>query len=112
MSPTRSPCCSARFSSSSRSGTRRMAAIGLLWRYNPLFDATPLEGGPILNTLILGYLIPALIAGTLAFLARKPRPFWYWGSAAALSLILAFAFLILELRVLFHGQMIDVSLGA
>jgi uncharacterized membrane protein len=89
-----------------------IAAIGLLWRYNPLFDATPLEGGPILNTLILGYLIPALIAGTLAFLARKPRPFWYWGSAAALSLILAFAFLILELRVLFHGQMIDVSLGA
>ena len=55
---------------------------------------------------------PFADAGTLAFLARKPRPFWYWGSAAALSLILAFAFLILELRVLFHGQMIVAWLGA
>ena len=89
-----------------------IAAIGLLWRYNPSLDATPLEGGPILNTLILGYLIPSLMAGTLAFLARKPRPFWFWGSGAALALVLAFAFLILEVRVFFHGQMIVAWLGA
>jgi uncharacterized membrane protein len=89
-----------------------IAAIGLLGRYNPLFDAIPLEGGPILNALILGYLLPALTAGTLAIFARKPRPFWYWRSAGALGLVLAFAFLVLELRVLFHGQMIAVWLGA
>jgi uncharacterized membrane protein len=89
-----------------------IAAIGLLLRHNPFLHARPLEGGPILNALLLGYLIPALMAFILAISARRLRPLWFWGGAAALGLVLGFAFLMLEVRVLFHGQVVIFWLGA
>src|SRR5260370_33662066 len=89
-----------------------IAAFSLGVRYNPLIDPTPLAGGPIVNALILGYLIPSVMAGLLAAYARKPRPLSYWGAAAALSLVLGFAFLVLAVRVLFQGQVIVAELGA
>jgi uncharacterized membrane protein len=88
------------------------AAVGLGIGYNPLFDATPLEGGRLVNALSLAYLAPSAMAGALAFSARKLRPGWYWGAAALLALLLGYAFLIMEVRALFHGQIIIVELGA
>jgi uncharacterized membrane protein len=52
------------------------------------------------------------MAAALAVLTRKQRALWYWGSAAALALLLALVFSVLQLRVLFHGQLIDASRGA
>jgi uncharacterized membrane protein len=58
-----------------------MTAWSLLLRTIRFFDGQPVEGGPILNTLVLGYLVPALLASILAYLARPVRPFWYCYSA-------------------------------
>ncbi|SEC28099.1 Uncharacterized membrane protein [Rhizobiales bacterium GAS188] len=88
------------------------AAVSLGLRYNPLLEAAPLEGGPLVNALLLGYLIPGVMAGQLAVFARKVRPLWYWAGAAWLGLLLVLAFIILEVRVLFHGQVVIASLGA
>ena len=41
------------------------AAIGLLLVYNPFLDERPVEGGLVLNALLLGYLLPASLAGAL-----------------------------------------------
>jgi uncharacterized membrane protein len=75
-------------------------------------NAAPLEGGRIVNALSLGYLAPSVMAAVLAVSARRLRPAWYWGGAAVLAILLGFAFLILEVRVLFHGQVIIAELGA
>jgi uncharacterized membrane protein len=88
------------------------AAFGLGIGYNPLLDATPLEGGRLVNALSLAYLAPSAMAGALAFSARELRPAWYWGAAALLALLLGYAFLIMEVRALFHGQIIILELGA
>jgi len=89
-----------------------LAAWGLLLRYNPVLDGRPVEGGMILNALILGYLIPALLAGALAFFARPVRPLWYWGGAGALSGVLLLFFAALQARLFFHGPSIGFEEGA
>ena len=95
-------------------GTLGMAltAWGLLLRYNPLLDGQPVEGGVILNALILGYLIPALLAGTLAFFARPVRPLWLWGGAGALGGVLVLLYAALQARLFFHGPFIGFEEGA
>ena len=87
------------------------AAIGLLLVYNPFLDGRPVEGGLFLNALVLGYLLPAALAGLLAIFARGRRPLWYWGGAAALAMLMAFSYGALELRLLFHGPAIGWDEG-
>jgi uncharacterized membrane protein len=89
-----------------------VAAIGLGLRWNPLLIKQPVEGGPILNALALGYLLPAVLAGLLTLTARPARPVWYWASAGAAALILGLAFLLLETRMLFRGPAISLDHGA
>jgi len=89
-----------------------LAALGLALRYNPLLDGEPVEGGVILNTLVLGYLIPALVAGALAFFARTVRPLWYWGGAGALGGVLMLLYAALQARLFFHGPFIGFEEGA
>ncbi len=48
--------------------------FGLLFVANPLFDSADLEGGAILNGLVLGYALPALLAYVLARAAHGVRP--------------------------------------
>jgi len=88
-----------------------VAAIGLGLRWNPLLIGEPIEGGAILNGLLLGYLLPAILAGLLAVLARPSRPSWYWGGAGAIASILSLGYLLLETRRLFGGPVISFDQG-
>jgi uncharacterized membrane protein len=89
-----------------------VAAFGLGLRWNPLLSGEPVEGGAILNGLLLGYLMPAILAGLLAVLARPSRPTWYWAGAGAISSILNLGYLLLEARLLFRGPVISLGEGA
>jgi uncharacterized membrane protein len=89
-----------------------VAAAGLGLRWNPLLQRQPVEGGPILNALALGYLLPGILAGLLAAAARRTRPVWYWAGAGAGALALVLAFLLLETRMLFRGPVISLDRGA
>ncbi len=81
--------------------------IGLGFAYNPLFNRyEPVEGGAIFNTLLIAYLLPALLATALAWYARPTRPRWYVNAAAGLALILQFLYMIMEIRRLFKGDVI------
>ena len=64
----------------------------------------------IFNTLLLAYVLPALMAYWLGRTARGIRPDWYWQGARIAALLLFFAFANLELRHLFQGA--DLTLIA
>ena len=87
------------------------AAFGLLLVYNPFLDDRPVEGGVFLNALLLGYWLPAALAGLLAVFAWGRRPLWYCGGAGALAALLALLYGALELRVAFHGPRIGWEEG-
>ena len=72
---------------------------------NPLFTGEPV-GGRFINLILLGYGLPAVLAGILAIITRGTRPYWYSTTAAATALALALAYLSLEIRTLFHGPVL------
>jgi uncharacterized membrane protein len=85
-----------------------VAAGGLLVAANPLLTGDPVLGGAVLNSLLAAYLLPAVLAGGLAVLARRAgRPPAYVRGAAALALVLHLAWLVMEIRHLFQGPVID-----
>ena len=88
-----------------------VAAISLLLRWNPFLDGAPVEGGTLVNALLLSYALPAALAAALALAARRLRPGWYWGGAGIVAAALAAAYLFLQLRVFFHGALIDSEQG-
>ena len=88
-----------------------VAAISLLLRWNPFLDGVSVEGGTLINALLLGYALPAALAAGLALAARRARPPWYWGGAGIVAAALAIAYLFLQLRVFFHGALIDAGEG-
>jgi uncharacterized membrane protein len=63
-------------------------------------------GGPFINLVLLGYGIPALLAGVLAYMTRDARPRWYSTIAAVVALGLALGYLSLEVRTLYHGPVL------
>jgi uncharacterized membrane protein len=63
-------------------------------------------GGPFINLVLLGYGLPAVLAGILAAVTRHTRPNWYSATAAATALALAFAYLSLEVCTLYHGPIL------
>lgn len=73
---------------------------------NPFFTDESTGTIPVLNLLLLGYLMPAAAAGGLALFARRTRPRWYVAMLALLAALLAFAYATLSLRRLFHGEFI------
>jgi uncharacterized membrane protein len=88
-----------------------VAAISLLLRWNPFVDSVPIEGGTLVNALLLSYALPAALAAALALAARRVRPAWYSGGAGIVAAALAAAYLFLQLRVFFHGALIDFDEG-
>jgi uncharacterized membrane protein len=63
-------------------------------------------GGPVFNLILLGYGIPALLAGALALIARANRPLAYRYIAASAAVALALLYLTLEVRRIYHGSTI------
>ncbi len=72
---------------------------------NPFFTGEPV-GGRFINLILLGYGLPAVLAGVLAVITRGNRPYWYSTTAAATALALALAYLSLEICTLFHGPIL------
>lgn len=93
-------------------GARLLAAILLVVivfrlgvNANPLIMGDPV-GPPFINLVLLGYALPAVLAGILAYVTRETRPRWYSLTALGTALALALAYLTLEVSRLFHGPVL------
>ena len=80
--------------------------LGLGLIENPIVTGEPV-GGPFLNLILLGYGVPALLAGVLALVSRGTRPRPYGTTAAAAAVVLALAYLTLQVRRLYHGPILS-----
>ncbi|GGC61943.1 DUF2339 domain-containing protein [Chelatococcus reniformis] len=86
-----------------------IAVEQLLTTVNPLLGGATVAGGAIFNTLLPGYLLPALAAAALAFSLRTFQPSGWARAAACAALVLQFMYAIAEVRRLFQGP--DISLA-
>ncbi len=68
-------------------------------------------GPAFINLILLGYGIPAVLAITLALIARTTRPLPYRIAAAITAMTLALFYLTLEVRRLFHGPILAGPTG-
>ncbi|HZP08589.1 DUF2339 domain-containing protein [Methyloceanibacter sp.] len=75
---------------------------------NPLIMGDPV-GPPLVNLVLLGYGLPAVLLAILAYVTRKTRPRWYGLTALGVALALAFAYLTLEVARLFHGPVLTAG---
>jgi uncharacterized membrane protein len=82
-----------------------LAILGLGSFANPLLTGESV-GGPVINLVLLGYGLPAVLAATLAYVTRDTRPKWYSRTAAAVALALALGYLSLEVSTLYHGPVL------
>ena len=71
----------------------------------PYFHSIPV-GGAFFNLVLLGYGLPAVLAITLALIARTTRPISYRIAATITAVTLALFYLTLEVRRLFHGPIL------
>jgi uncharacterized membrane protein len=79
--------------------------FGLAGAENPLLTGEPV-GGPVFNLLLLGYGLPAVLAGALALVVRGTRPLFYSIIAVVAAVGLALAYLSLEVTTLYHGPVL------
>jgi uncharacterized membrane protein len=79
--------------------------FGLWLAENPLMTSAPV-GGAFVNEILLGYGLPAVLAATLALVARETRPYAYRVVAAVIAVGLALAYLTLEVTRLYHGPVL------
>jgi uncharacterized membrane protein len=79
--------------------------LGLFLSQNPLLTGRPV-GGPFVNLILLGYGLPAVLAALLALFSRGVRPQAYSAAAAIIAVALALGYLTLEVRTLFHGEVL------
>ncbi len=78
------------------------AVVGLGFYVEPFRTGEPV-GPRFVNLILLGYGIPAVLTGVLAYVTRDTRPAWYSRTAAAVALALALAYLTLQIRRFYHG---------
>jgi uncharacterized membrane protein len=82
--------------------------LGLAVSKNPLLTGEPV-GGSFVNLILLGYGLPAVLAAVLALQTRGVRPRSYSATAAVTAVALALAYLSLEVRALYHGEVLTVG---
>lgn len=81
-------------------------AFGLLTSQWPIFTGDDV-GGLVVNLLLLGYALPALLALLLSHAAAAgDRPAAYGNTIAGIALILALAYVSLEVRRFHHGPVL------
>ena len=81
------------------------AVFGLLLLENPMLWYIDV-GGAIINLLLLGYALPAVLALLLSYAVAGRRPVGYANTIAAGSLILALAYVTFEIRRIYHGPVL------
>ncbi|WP_349369440.1 DUF2339 domain-containing protein [Salinarimonas sp.] len=87
-------------------------AGGLGIAANPLLTDEAIVGGPIFNSLLPAYLLPAALAAGLAYAARGARPPWFVEAAGWLSLALGTAWVGLAIRQAAQGARIGIERAA
>jgi uncharacterized membrane protein len=87
-----------------------LIVIELMGAFGPRIHTTPV-GGLFFNMILLGYGIPAVLAITLALIARTTRPMPYRAVAAIAAVTLALFYLSLEVRRFFHGPILGGTTG-
>ena len=85
--------------------TLTVIVLGLAIAENPLFTGERV-GGQFVNLILLGYGLPAMLAAALALSLRSVRPWQYSATAAVTAVALALGYLSLEVRALFHGEVL------
>jgi uncharacterized membrane protein len=88
-----------------------IACLSLALWSNPFFNQRPVIGGRWLNSLLLGYALPAVSAAGLAKLCRSTRPLWFLRMARLMALLLIFLYATLETRRSFQGMWIGWTQG-
>jgi uncharacterized membrane protein len=83
-------------------------ALGLGLIDNPIATGEPV-GGPLINLILLGYGVPALLAGVLALVTRGLRPQPYSTTAAIAAVGLGLAYLTLQVTRLYHGPVLTAG---
>jgi len=82
------------------------AVFGLLGLENPVL--WPIDvGGVVINLLLLGYAIPAVLALLLSYAVAGQRPVAYTNTIAAGALILALTYVTFEVRRIYHGPIMS-----
>lgn len=81
--------------------------LGLLLFQNPFFTGEPVGEGRYINLVLLGYLVPAILAGVLAVIYQKTRNETYRGFAGITAVVLSLAYLTLEVRTIFQGPVLS-----
>ena len=82
--------------------------FGLLIAVNPLTTGEPV-GGRFFNLILLGYGFPAVLAIVLALTTRDHRPPSYRWVATSAAFVLSIAYLTLQVRTLYHGEVLTVE---
>jgi uncharacterized membrane protein len=82
---------------------------GLLFLDNPALWRISIDGA-FINTLLLGYAIPAVLALLLSYAVAGRRSARYGNTIAAGALVLALSYLTLEIRRLYHGPQLTSGL--
>jgi uncharacterized membrane protein len=92
-----------------------LVALAVVWRLllveNPWWNRTPV-GGMFFNLILLGYGIPAVLAGVLALVTRQTRPEGYRTVAAVGAVVLALVYLSLEVTRAGIERRLDRRRGA
>ena len=83
--------------------------LGLGMIENPFFTGAPV-GGRFVNLVLLGYGLPAVLTAILALISRGVRPKEYSEVAAVTAVALALVYLSLEVRTLYHGEVLNDDL--
>lgn len=80
--------------------------LGCLIELNPLIDGTALEGGVVLNSLLLAYLVPCLLLGLIAQKLAQLGLEKLRIALGALALACLLVYATLEVKVFFEGALI------
>jgi uncharacterized membrane protein len=83
--------------------------LGLGMIENPFFTGAPV-GGRFVNLVLLGYGLPAVLTAILALISRGVRPKEYSAVAVVTAVALALVYLSLEVRTLYHGEVLNDDL--
>jgi uncharacterized membrane protein len=82
-----------------------ISVFGLLLLENPMLGSIDV-GGVIVNLLLLGYALPAVLMLLLSYAVAGQRPKAYANSIAAGALLFALAYVTLEVRRIYHGPVL------